>query len=122
MRIKERRVLSGNQNVAFAKHVKSPTAGHAIDCCDDGLPEVIGLWAKQLAWVIKVEGCGTKARDAVSFMIGYCPSPAFAVVDLLRAVNASAKGSVAGGSEHNAAHLVLMTHAPPEMMQLVHHL
>jgi hypothetical protein len=45
-----------------------------------------------------------------------------AVVDLLSPVNAGTESPIASGSQHDAANLVLVTHASPELMELMHHL
>jgi hypothetical protein len=122
MGIKERRVLGSEQNIALAKHVERSAAGHTIDCCNDRFPQVIRLRAEQLAWVIKVKGGGSKPGDPVIVVVSYGPGTTLAVIDLFSAVNARTECPIASGSQHDAANLVLMAHASPELMELMHHL
>ena len=115
-------MLGSEQNIALAKHVERSTAGHAIDCCNNRFPQVIRLRAEQLARVIKVKGGGSKPGDSVIVMVSYGSSTTLAVIDLFSAVNAGTERSIASGSQHDAANLVLVAHASPELMEFMHHL
>jgi hypothetical protein len=81
------------------EHVERATTCHPVDCRDDRLPKIGGLWAKQQPGIVHHPG-SAGLRNHIS------------------SVDASAERLVTGTGEHDGADLVVEAQVAPEAVQL----
>ena len=97
MRVEERGVLGGNDELDLAEHVESAAAGDAVHGRDHRLPEIGALRADVVAGVVEHEG---RAAGADDVGIGAVVT---LVAHLLHAVDAGAERLLAGAGQDDAA-------------------
>ena len=108
VRVEERGVLGGDDELDLAEHVEGAAAGHAVHGRDHRLPEVAALRADVVAGVVEHERRAAGADD-----VGVGGVVAL-VAHLLHAVDAGAERLLAGAGEDDAAHVVVAAQAAPQ--------
>ena len=108
VRVEERRVLGGDDELDLAEHVERAAAGMPFTAAITGFQRSHALRAEVVARVVEHERRAAGADDVgIGGLVGLA-------AHLLHAVDAGAERLLAGAGEHDAAHVVVAAKAAPQ--------
>src|SRR5450631_4496765 len=116
VRVEERGVVGGDDELDFTEHVERAAAGHAVDRGNDRLPEVRALRPDVVAGIVEVERRAAAGADdaGVGGLVGVA-------THLFHPVDASTERLLAGAGEDDAAHRFAPAQRPPALVELTLH-
>ena len=120
MRVEERGLLGGDDEVDLPQQVEGAAACHAVDGTDDRLPQVARLRAEVFTRIVEHEGRGTG-----SYVHGFAVLAHRVVTGGLAqglvAVDTGAERLVAGSGQDDRPHVVVAPKGPPQGAELALH-